>query len=212
MVKGKAGIVQFLAGFLTGIFLPLLILCSAQGGERETRVVGSVNENTGILNVNQASGHVNNQSNVRVFSIGLSSAPLSEIRMERSTTAGATEIESSEAMTTQDLIETSFQNNLGVTGINQSAGTSNSQTNILLMTVGGATSTTNIQGATPVAEEDLDRVSASNILREDRDTRRDIIKNSFSNSSGISQVTQSAGDVNIQTNTIVFSFRETYLK
>ncbi len=211
MVKGKAGIVQFLVGFLTGIFLSPLILCSAQGGERETRVVGSANENIGILNVNQASGHVNNQSNVRVFSIGLGPAQLNEIRMERSTSASPIEIDSSEAMTKQDLIETSFQNNLGVMGINQSAGTSNTQSNVLLLTVGSA-STTNIQGATPVAEEDLDRVSASNILREERGTRRDVIRNSFSNSSGIAQVTQSAGDLNIQTNAIVFSFRETYLK
>ncbi len=109
------------------------------------------------------------------------------------------------------MIEASFQNTVGVIGINQSAGTSNSQSNVLLMTVGSA-STPNIQGVTPVAEEDLDRVRASDILQEERGTRRDIIKNSFSNSSGIFQVTQSAGDVNIQTNTIIFSFTETYLK
>ncbi|NIO05528.1 MAG: hypothetical protein GTN74_13225, partial [Proteobacteria bacterium] len=95
MVKGRAGVVQFLAGFLTGIFLSLLILCPAEGGESQTWVVGSVKENTGILNVNQASGHVNNQSNVRVFSIGLGPAQLNEIRMERSTRTSPIEIKSS---------------------------------------------------------------------------------------------------------------------
>jgi len=230
------------AGFLIAVFLPLMMLCPIQAEEdmtssqadpsglshvypgdgsagtqetREkviqgnapcedntenaTRIVGSVKGNLGIVSLNQASGNMNNQSNLRVFSLGSS---VQEIQMKRVIGLGSDEVYSIGGPR-QNLIEASFQNNSGIMGINQSAGSLNSQSNTLIMAVGGLVS---------IAEAELDDVSASNLLREEAGAREDIIRDSFSNSRGIVQVTQSAGDMNIQANNLAFSFREIHLK
>ena len=101
------------------------------------------------------------------------------------------------------MIDGSFKNNRGVAGINQSAGSLNSQSNTLVVGVGGLVS---------ISEGELDHVSPSNMPRKETGVRQDIIRDSFSASNGIVQVTQSAGDRNIQANNIAFSFREIHLK
>jgi hypothetical protein len=162
-------------------------------------IVGSVRRNAGIASLNQASGNMNNQSNVRAFSLGSS---IQEIHVETVTKLGPADVYSIGGPR-ESLIDTSLGNSTGIVGINQSAGSLNSQTNTFIMALGGLVS---------VTEAELAEVSASNVFGEETAGRKDVIRDSLSTSRGVVQITQSSGDMNIQANTIAFSFREMCLR
>jgi hypothetical protein len=164
-----------------------------------TSLLSSLNANTGIVNLNQASGDLNNQGNVRAifFSTDPSSA-VSLLQLERSVEISNNQIYSSGAIK-QDLIQGSLQYNLGIIGINQAAGSLNSQTNTLALAIGGLVTLT---------DKELGSVSASNTLQDTSGSREDIIRDSFAGSHGIFQVNQSAGDLNVLGNALALSFRE----
>ena len=168
-----------------------------------TSLLSSVNENTGIINLNQASGNLNNQANLRA--IFLSTDPSSAVtllELGRSVEISNNQIYSSGAIK-QDLIQGSLQYNLGIIGINQSAGSLNSQTNTLALAIGGLVTLT---------DKELGSVSASNTLQDTSGSREDIIRDSFVGSHGIFQINQSAGDLNVLGNALGFSFREITLR
>ena len=69
-----------------------------------------------------------------------------------------------------------MQYNLGIIGINQAAGSLNSQTNTLALAIGGLVTLT---------EKELGSVSASNTLQDSSGSRQDIIENSRAGSHNI---------------------------
>jgi len=171
--------------------------------QSQTELLSAVNENLGLVNLNQASGNLNNQANVRA--LFLSSDPstaVSLIEVGRSTEMSDNQISSSGGFK-QDLIQGSLQRDLGIVGINQAAGSLNSQTNTLVLAVGGIVTLT---------EGELGEVQASNVLSGEPGPRQDIIRDSFDDTHGIVQVSQSAGDLNLQANTLGISFREITLR
>ena len=167
--------------------------------QSNTEFLSSGNQNTGLINLNQASGNLNNQANLRA--IFLSTDPSSVVTLLQlggSVEVSHNQISSSGAMK-QDVIQGSFQDNLGVIGINQAAGSLNSQTNTLALAIGGLVT---------LSDNELGSVSASNTLQDTSGSREDIIRDSFAGSHGIFQVNQSAGDLNVLGNALALSFRE----
>ena len=166
------------------------------------RITDSLGDNVGVLSVNQASGNLNNQANVRVFSLDGDPCSRQTFEMGKTITLEPTGI-CSGGGARQNVIEGSLRNNVSITGINQSAGSLNSQSNNFVLAVGGLVS---------ITEADLDDTRASNVSPGESMVSEDIIRDSLSGSRGIVQITQSAGDMNIIANSLAFSFREIDLR
>lgn len=158
---------------------------------------------SGILSVNQSSGDLNNQSNLRVLGVVTGPSAMNDVQLNATVYLEGNSI-TSVGGSRADLIENSFQNSAGVLGIHQSAGNLNVQRNTLVMVIGGEAS---------LSEMELGNVTASNSASyENPGGRSDIIRDSFANTSGIVQVTQSAGDLNVLGNNLALSFREVTLR
>lgn len=100
---------------------------------RESKIEGSINDNTGITNFNQAAGQLNNQINATALAACLNGAvALSEADLGQAT-FGYAVLESVTLKTT--LIEDSVQGNTGVTFVNQSSGNAGNQGNVLSLAV-----------------------------------------------------------------------------
>ncbi len=169
-------------------------------------ISGSGNGSTGIINVNQASGSMNDQANLRAIALSLDSPDATgttAISLGSGAVLADNQIDSTRAIRA-DLIDNSFQNSVGVIGVNQSSGNMNSQRNVLALALGG--------GAAILTEGELADVRAPNSLTQDGGSRMDTITNSFSNTQGIVQVTQSSGDFNILGNHLAISFTEVTLR
>lgn len=178
---------------------------SLQDLDRQSRseITGSGNGSSGILSINQSSGDLNNQTNLRVLGMVTGPSAMNDVQLSAAVDLEENNIRSVGG-SRADLMENSFQNSAGVIGIHQSAGNLNVQRNTLVMVIGGKTS---------LSEMELGDVTASNSASyENPGGRSDIIRDSFTNTSGIVQVTQSAGDLNVLGNNLALSFREVTLR
>jgi len=96
---------------------------------RESIIQDSVNTNTGITNVNQAAGQMNNQANATALAVCLDGAvALSETDLGQSTILGA--VYETNTLKTA-LIDGSISYNRGVTFVNQTSGNMANQGNAL---------------------------------------------------------------------------------
>jgi hypothetical protein len=163
-------------------------------------IFGSVKENTGIISINQSAGSVNNQSNLRAFVLSVDSEAVEAINIANHSELKRNTIEVT-ARKRQDLIDESFGDNSILLGINQTAGNLNQQSNTAVVMMGGLVSLT---------DEELLKTHAYNDMTSQQNIEilEDIITDCFVNSKGVFQVTQAAGNVNIQENNLCFSFRE----
>jgi histidinol phosphatase-like PHP family hydrolase len=94
---------------------------------------GSINDNTGVVGVNQNAGNMNNQLNALAMAVGLGSKfALSEAALGQSNVGNDLE-----AINTvkSDLITNSVNKNTGVVGVNQSVGNMNNQASVVSMSV-----------------------------------------------------------------------------
>ena len=97
--------------------------------DKAATITGSISTNTGIINVNQNAGNMNNQNNGVAIAIGLGAlVALSESDLGQ-TNAGntVTEVETVK----HDLITDSINNNVGIVSVNQSSGNMNNQGNVV---------------------------------------------------------------------------------
>jgi len=163
-------------------------------------IFGSVKDNAGIISINQCSGSVDNQSNVRMFYLSDDPAAITKIDIKKISETSRNTIEVT-AKKRQDVIVESFGDNSIVLGINQTAGNFNQQSN---------TAVVMMEGLVSLTDEELGNTNAYNNTNSQNNIEifEDIITDCFVNSKGIFQVTQAAGDVNIQENNLCFSFRE----
>jgi len=169
-----------------------------------TSIINSYKENTGLFNLNQSSGNINNQSNLTVITITpdskgniLSSIGLTGIDISLGNT-----IKYSGTISRQSLIENSFENSKGVFLINQSPGNLNQQSNLLVLSLG-------IGSALMLSDFELAASSAENSIQYEPGTvleSKDAINNSFSGISGVVLINQSSGDLNIIRNNVGISF------
>ena len=101
--------------------------------DRTAKIEDSVNNNSGVVGVNQNSGNMNNQLNKLALAVGrgakvaLSEAALGQVNANNKVT---------EVNTVKDnLISNSGSNNSGIVGINQSSGNMNNQASVVSMAV-----------------------------------------------------------------------------
>jgi hypothetical protein len=94
---------------------------------------GSINDNTGVVGVNQNAGNMNNQLNALAMAVGLGSKfALSEAALGQSNVNNVLV-----AINTvkSELINNSVNDNTGVIGVNQSVGNMNNQASVVSMAV-----------------------------------------------------------------------------
>ncbi len=161
--------------------------------------------NSGIVNLNQEAGNVNNQANVRVLAF---------MATEVGSIIGALNLSVSQAATNNTVLSdssdhstrigNSFGGTAGIVGVNQSAGSANNQLNIMAMAVGDTLG----PDALPIGDTTLGQVfSGKRDVQTASGSRADVIENSFANFRGIAQVNQSSGDVNSVGNVLGVSFQ-----
>jgi hypothetical protein len=168
-----------------------------------SRVENSFLGNQGLVSLNQDSGNMNNQANLRVFAFAGGDAQVTLPGVELSASSSDNEILSSGGMPHTDAIIGSFNDTAGIVGVNQSSGSLNQQANVVAIAVG-------LRASPEVAildERDLDGVmpQASDEATEPSEPRSESLVDSFSNFRGIAQVSQAAGNENSISNVIGIS-------
>jgi hypothetical protein len=163
-------------------------------------IVGSMNGNAGITQVNQHVHNTGNQANV--VALGLTGGGGAALFEDVSYVSVQTE----NAVTTSGgvrtaLITDSLNGYAGTAQVNQSAGNFNNQANILAMAVG----LSQVDQAFMLADDTLATVSANNTVLEDPDNPTSgatVIEGAFEGFQGIGLVTQVTGDSNTVTNLV----------
>lgn len=170
-----------------------------------TSLLNSVQDNTGIISLNQSSGNFVHQSNVRAFYLSEDPDTVFDIGTHITSILDLVSLTESGVSERRDLLIGSFQDDNVLVGINQSAGNLNQQSNSAIVIVGGL-------AALSDAELDSTRATSNEIDENQVEVLEDMITNSFVNSQGIFQVSQAAGSVNIQENNLAISYRQLFLQ
>jgi hypothetical protein len=171
---------------------------------RQSVIERALLDDQGIVSVNQDSGDINNQANVRVIALSLSGAIVdlrSVAAIERSGNQLITSGGSSE-----DRITGSLGGTTGLVGINQSAGSLNQQRNVMLVGLGATVGS----NAALLADTSLATVHGTNNTLQEGSPRprADVIDGSFAGFRGAAQISQSAGDLNVIGNSMAISVIE----
>jgi hypothetical protein len=199
-IEGVAAIAQAAPGAAMGAAIVEQGLIGNQVKEhnvnRRTMILGSFRNNQGIVNVNQDSGNLNNQANVRVLAMVEAGSLVYDLKL----TGLVQRIDNvliSSGGERQDRIASSFREMVGIAGVNQSAGNLNQQANVLVLGVGLALGPEMVTLGDVILEE----VNANNTLTQGPlGPRTDAITGAFRDFRGIAQVSQSAGDLNAVSN------------
>jgi len=172
---------------------------------------GSVNDNTGVIGVNQDVGNMVNQANNVAFAItdSVTSLTHAEAFADQINTQNYSRQEEvldpgtdcTPATCDPDKtaeIEQSVNNNQGVVGVNQNAGNNNNQANGVAMAVGEGSHVA-------LAESALGQVNTLNTNIAIETVHSDLITESVSNNSGVVGVNQTVGNNNNQGSVTSFS-------
>jgi hypothetical protein len=169
----------------------------------------SVNDNSGIVGVNQDVGNMVNQANVVALAVTNSESALTHAQAEtdqvntlnfsvhREDTAF--DINAPEANPNLTATITgSINGNAGVVGVNQNAGNMNNQANLVALAVG-------LGSEFALSEASLGQVNRSNTVIEVQTVKFGRIEGSINNNSGIVGVNQSVGNMNNQASAVSVS-------
>ena len=168
-----------------------------------SEISGSINDNSGVVQLNQDSGNMVNQGNVASVAVTGSESALVDA------SAGTTQInEDNISITTvpfdlrnwnkQGLIDNSINGNSGIIHVNQNTGDANNQLNQTNVAFG--------EGAiSAMADSELGQFNAYNEVFDQNTQKRDRILNSVSGNSGIVTVNQASGKFNNQATIISFA-------
>ncbi len=169
-----------------------------------TSVVDAFHGNQGILMLNQESGNLNSQANVRSLALAgggglfqdLDAWRLAVLIGNTVTTGGGQR---------ENLIEGSFGGTAGLVGVNQSAGNLNQQANILVMGIGLGRDADLLS----MGDSELQAVSTGNkLIRNGPEAQHtDSISGSFTGFRGIAQLSQTSGDLNNAGNFLGISYQ-----
>lgn len=170
-----------------------------------TSLVDAIQDNTGVISLNQSSGSYINQANIRMFYLSEDPHMVVDVGVDRSSMLDVSFFTESGVLEKRNHLLGSFRDNTVLVGINQSAGNLNQQVNSALVIVGGLAALSNAE---------LKNTHATNgqIDEEPAAVLEDVIANSFAGSRGIFQVSQASGSVNIQENNLAVSYREFFFK
>jgi hypothetical protein len=168
---------------------------------KHAQIERSINNNSGIVGVNQDVGNMVNQANVVALAVTNSESALTHSQAESDQIAAFnTNVhrESSLALESGNLtanITGSINNNAGVVGVNQNAGNMNNQANLVAMSVG-------IGSHFALSESALGQINANNTVTEVGTVKFDVIADSVNGNSGIIAVNQSVGNMNNQASAV----------
>lgn len=179
------------------------------------RIQGSINDNVGLVGVNQDVGNANNQGNtVAVAALVSDESGLSFTHSESSLEQInennlVQQIEQFDVEDPADLdpiadaqkravLRDSVNGNAGIITVNQSAGNMNNQSNNIALAVG-------IGAVLALSEADLGQTTSGNTTEEVNTIKLSLIENAVNNNTGIISGNQSTGNMNNQGNSISFS-------
>ena len=166
-------------------------------------IAGSINDNSGVVQLNQDSGNMVNQGNVAAVAVTGSETAFVDAN------AAATQINKDNYSETtvpfdirnwnkQGLIDNSINGNSGIIHVNQNTGDANNQLNQTNLAFG--------EGAiSAMADSELGQFNAYNEVFDQNTQKRDRILNSVSGNSGIVTVNQASGKFNNQATVISFA-------
>jgi hypothetical protein len=175
-----------------------------------TIIWNSINDNSGIVGVNQATGNMNNQGNVVSLAItdGATKVDSDFVDGHYFFKGGFAEAQASADQRNKlnlvyedrsdlklDLIKDSINHNKGIVGVNQSVGNMNNQLNQVALAANG-------YALVALAETDLGQLNAVNVVETSYGFKIDTICNSINYNKGIVGVNQSAGNMNNQANVV----------
>jgi len=165
--------------------------------------VGSVNDNTGIVGVNQDVGNMVNQANNVAFAITDSESSLTHSEAWAEQINQENDSVQDEALDLTDadkeaIIEESVNDNDGIVGVNQNAGNNNNQANGVAMAVGEGSHVA-------LAEAALGQTNTLNVNIAEATLHRDLIHESVTGNSGVVSVNQTVGNNNNQGSVTSFS-------
>ena len=202
---GESGIsqVEAVTSVYTGSSSAAMVTQEAGGNrieEQNVRALAMIQDsgrnNVGIVSINQNSGNLNNQANVRVLNVleaaqGVGPA-IQEMQIWGSTKRTDNTV-ISDGGERETRIANSFGGTVGIVGVNQSAGSLNQQANVLVLNIGLALDAS----MAALADSALGEVNSGNSHTQGAvGSRADVLMDSFQNFRGIAQVAQSSGDVN----------------
>ena len=162
--------------------------------ERTAEVLDSINDNSGVIGVNQSPGNMNNQANMSAMAVIAGDKQLVEANGFAIQASMFNEIFADRSVNTNTILG-SISNNNGIVGVNQSSGNINNQLNSAALAA-GLDSVTN--GA--LGEATLKQVNADNFLVHVAVFRSDSISGSINGNAGIVSVNQASGDMVNQAN------------
>ena len=174
-------------------------------GNSISSLFNAVQDNIGIISLNQSSGNLVHQSNLRAFYLSDQPDATFDMGVNQTSVLDSVTITESGVSARKNLLDGSFQDNTVLVGINQSAGNLNQQGNHAIVVVGGT-------AALSDAELQSTRATNGEIDEEAVAVLEDRVTNSFTNSQGIFQVSQASGSVNLQENNLAISFRQIRLE
>lgn len=204
---GGVEAVAAVAGASVGVGSASALVNQAQVGNRvddrtssrESRIEGSGRDNAGILSINQDSGNLNNQANVRALALVTGRAQVAAIVNALSAWASATATDNTvvtHGAARANVIADSFHRTVGITGVNQAAGSLNQQANVLGLAFGSAVGAPGELMA--LHDTTLGEVSvARNTIEDQVASRSDTITDAFRDYRGVAQVSQVSGDLNV---------------
>jgi len=191
--------------------------------EKRDIINNSLNNNNGVVDVNQAAGNMNNQGNAVSISVDDRQVPPDapdEAPKEGASYAQAQAaadqrnfdniVDATNLIEKSATITSSLNDNNGVVHANQSAGNMANQANALAMAVGFA------EGGVSIAESDLGQVNTFNTVLESGEEvdengsdgfifKSATIEGSVNGNSGVVGVNQTAGNMANQANVVSFA-------
>jgi hypothetical protein len=173
---------------------------------RHALIADSINDNTGVVGVNQDVGNMVNQANVVALATTNSETALTHAQAEADQfntdntsfhrESSAFDIEDPEANPNLTAtIEGSINGNAGVVGVNQNVGNMNNQANLVSVSVG-------LGSQFALSESALGQITVSNQVIEVQTVKFGVISNSVNDNSGVVGVNQSVGHMNNQASAV----------
>lgn len=172
--------------------------------ERHARIVDSVNLNTGIVGVNQDVGNMVNQANLVSLALTTRRDNFTNAQAEAEQVNNYNRVFRIEGeFDTQNpdttaRINNSVNDNQGIVGVNQNAGSMNNQLNAVALAIG-------LDSNLALSESALGQENTNNKVFEFRTVKSDVINGSVLRNQGITQVNQSVGNMNNQGSVVAFA-------
>ncbi|CRL46999.1 MULTISPECIES: hypothetical protein [Pseudomonas] len=181
------------------IFLALFASASAMADSGVPTVNNATIQDAGVqykgnLNVNQAAGDQQQQTNVRAIAIGTNAGASTKIHQSIDTSANPS------MNATATIGGTSFSNGNGVLGVNQSAGANNQMANAARISISAGPQSVDDSA---LSQQNVALLPSSGATGSQTGSRQVVTSDqAFTGSRGIIQVNQSAGVGNRMANTL----------